>query len=349
MKINDLVTLTAPWGLAVLDTGTRALTLTPVEGGLLASFRGMFSEAERFYKGEHGLEFEVSVSGELLRNVLNVMPEDSAVALSATDSNLIVRAEKARNANLRRVPGDQPPGLLPPSDAQSFTASTTRLIEALQFLRGVIVEGVRKTVLTGIRVGRSKNGVVTLTATDGETRLGVVPVGIRVAEGWGECIPKTADLVVTLPYFDKVTITHDAEHDWIFLHDDTTRIRLSLLNGQFPSFARIPRTFEHEVTLPQSEISAAIKACAYFDSDGLVTFSIAGGSAHFEIQGHETGSFHLDLGAHERADVSMLFDAKWLEPVMAMGAVIRLQYTTPKQPVLFSGEGKSYWLSPSIR
>ena len=351
MKISDLLRLTNIWNLADLDTGTKVLTLQ-VGGGevprLAAYFSGMFCAAIGTLRIEPGdVRFtKVSVSGSVLQHVLSAMPEDAAVKLSISKSSLVVRCVGGQQATLRMSPEEERPLIQVPKTGGSFEIDSADLRAALTFLRDIVAEGVSKMALTGVRFSRSGDKSLTLTATDGESRLGHVVLEQCKVSRKIDYIAKTADLLVGLEFFGRVKVT--ATEGQLYLSGSGARVRLSLLAGVFPSIARLPKTFDHSISIPAEALATARKVTGYLDSDGILKLQVADGKARFLVEGREVGSFVVAVGKAKAADIDLLLDARWLEPTASLGDTLKVQYSAANSPVLFSAEDRPwlYWLSP---
>ncbi len=349
MKVSDLLDVTSIWSLADLDTGVKALTLSNKGTRIAAHFQGSFCDAIRIVPGHiGGLENEIAIDGGLLRNILSVLPEEQDITASVGKGGLRLNCAGLHEASLRYRLGDTPPYMRRPPSLEKMELRAETMRDALGFLQGVVVEGVAKAILTGVRFSPNAKGMLTLSATDGNARVGVVPFPSVSMNGIEPFVSKTADLQVALDYFDTLSLACTDTH--IYLSGPKTRVRLSLLKGIWPSFKTLPREFKYKIDLSPVEVATAAKAAVYLDSNALVRLVVNKKQVSFFVEGQEMGTFLVKVGQADVGDVDILLDARWLESASRLGPMT-LRYNDAKTPVLFQGTEThfTYWMSPSLK
>jgi hypothetical protein len=238
---------------------------------------------------------------------------------------------------------------IPPGERLNFKAEpfdSTRLREALPFLRACTAGGVISPILTGIHFVSGER--VTLEATDAECRTGILslPLPCRVS---GQVVP-AADLEMALSLLGKkIAMRFSRSH--LHLRDKTTAIKISLLQGVYPDLRKHPQPedYKHQMRLQKSQLDTAIRAGKLLDSDRLVTLTIKDRQAALLVRGQETGGFRVPIGFCNLDDIEIVFDAHWLDATQHIGKTLRLRYNNERSPVLFSGNKRLLWMSPVVK
>lgn len=360
MKVSDFKEFTSVWNLASLDDGSEVLTFQ-VEAAsdmLSISFSGMHVGAVRIWPlndvSIEGLapDTPFSVSGSLLHGTLALFSDTEDLAARIDGTNLHLRAG-GRQASLREHETGGARFVLPQIVVQTrCVIDRAELGPKLNMLAAAAARTLDRPALTGINVSTSRDGRLVLRATDGQARACLLSQEVREMEGesFGFTAP-AADLSIALQECERIVTMELADGASILhLNDAITFVRLSLLQGDYPSFQHLPRKFESRLIIPSSMIDTVTKAAALIDQNGLVTLAARDGQLGLATQDQQKGWFSVAVGPTEEEDFEMHFDAEYMSQVAhASGIETVLQKAASNQPIMVSGEGWYYWLTSVVR
>lgn len=336
MRVKDLSRLVEIWKLVEKDPGTKGLYLDKRGAHLVGTHIGASRRLAL------PLDTGLSVDGAVLSGALGLLPPDAKVNIKHTEASLVLAAE-GRRAVLRMR--EEPP----PRERLDFKArpfDSTRLREALPFLRACTAGGVISPILTGIHFMSGER--ITLEATDGGQRTGTLSL-ILPFKVSGQTVP-AADLEMALSLLGKkIAMRFSRSH--LHLRDRTTAIKISLLQGVYPDLSIHPRpsAYKHQIRLRKSQLDTAVRAAILLDSDRLVTFTVKDKQAALLVRSQETGGFREPIGFCNLDDIEIVFDAHWLDAAQYVGDNARLRYNNERSPVLFSGNKRLLWMSPVVK
>lgn len=354
MKVGDFSEFLNLWGLSALDKEIRTLTFAPEEGGLSVSLQGMHIGAERSWSTERvaiqGIEDLVSVDGAMLVGALGLMKEADDLTVRATDNNLLLNAG-GQKAQIR-LSDTGARWKMPAEDIASYVLiDRSEIDRKLTMLTGVVSRTLDRPALTGINISTNAKQELIFRATDGRGRACILSHPTMKADGQFLCTAPAADLATTLGEFGRnVRIGLTTRKSHLHLSDETTGIRLSLLQGEYPSFQQLPREFDHKLVVPSSLISTAARAAALLDAARLVTLTVRGGHVMLVVNDQERGNYEVDAGETDVPEFEMHFDAEHLLQIAGAAGVetvfnIKEQATT----AMVQGAGWYFWLTSTIR
>lgn len=335
MKVQDLLHLADIWRLVEKDPGTKEVYLDSKGARLM----GMHIEASR--RLALPLDKGISVSGPMLLGTLGLLTPTDTITIKQTPASLVLSAGGRRALITKRVVDAPKPSLA--VDADFFDG--TKLRDEVAFLRGCVAGGVLSPVLTGIHFRKDSKDQTILEATDAERRTGRSVLTLPFAVS-GQVVP-SGDLSAVLALLDKkIAVKFTKAH--MLLRDKTTRIKLSLLQGNYPDLTRfqLRSKYKYKIALSKAALDAAVRAAILFDNDRIITLVVKDKTASLLVRSQETGGFRQPVGRCSVDDVEIRFDAHWLDATQFIGDEITLYYDNPKAPVLFSGKRRLLWISP---
>lgn len=347
MLVQDFARLIAIWKLAERDRSTREIRLYP---NGVAHVRAIHSEAVR--RGAPlPIDGPVAVDGAVLAGVPLLFPPDKEIKLSATGASLIVECGR-RRAMLARIAvseQDEPPAMVDGFKGRDFGA----LRGAMPLLTATTAMHAIDPVTSGIRFRREKGGLA-LAATDRSSVASLVTVGVNVKGAKEDRIVPAADLATALSLLDgDIGIVFDKDLHAV-LRDETTLIRLSLLQGVFPDLAQLPakKTLKRRIALPLDAVHVAARAAALIDADRIMSINVKDGRGAITVQS-ETGGFRVPIGKQAAPDCEIAVSSSLLiDAVVPLGKDIVLRYgDDPRSMLIFEGLDTGYllWMAPIVQ
>ncbi|KKN25969.1 hypothetical protein LCGC14_0879380 [marine sediment metagenome] len=341
MQVKDLSYLAEISRLAERDPSIVQFFLSE----RTAQIRGMYCAAIRKSPHRTGIDRTVDLDGRLLAGAIGLMDPEADLALSIASTSVVLRAG-GRRAVLRMRTDAAPDDF--PSLEKRRSVAVKALHTAVSFLRECTSDATLNPVLTGIMFSSSKHGLI-LSATDGEKKFGTVALPLKIP-AQRQVVP-AADLDAALGLLgDKATIYFDGGA--IFLSDAHTSIRLSLLQGEFPSMGSLPKpkSYKNEVRFDAEHLKPAIKAATLMDDERMLSLVIKDGSAAWIVQGQEVGGFRILIGKRKADDMSISFNADWVAAAQYVGDKMTMKYKDGRTPVLFVGPNNYLlWASTIVR
>lgn len=356
MKVSDLKSFTSVWNLASIDDGSDVLTFTRgPDGETTVSFSGMHVGVRRSMLDEmfdvtiDGLgDQPISVQGAMLHGALALMDDGATLSAKFKGSSLKLQAG-ARSAQVRTV--DRGGEFVMPALNVDSRVVIDRgdLGPKLDMLAGVAARTLDKPALTGINVSTGSGGLV-MRATDGQGRACMVTQEVVSQDGDMSFTSPAADLAIALQECDRSVIL-DQGGAMLHLNDGVTFIRMSMIQGEYPSFKNLPRKFLSKLVIPSATIDVAVRAAGLMSQHGLVTLTSIDKRLRLVVADAEKGDFDVDIGATTEPEFAMHFDAEYLGQVAKASGIETVLQRNEEQPhmVLVSGTGWYYWLNSIIK
>jgi DNA polymerase-3 subunit beta len=201
----------------------------------------------------------VVVPGRLLVDLVRLLPDNEVTIEHRADENVVRVTSGASASTLHTYAAEDFPRLPDLDTVGTFTVDRESLLDTVSRVARSASRDESRPVLTGILV-RFEAGKIVMAATDSyrlsvkETELsGDVPEleAIIPARALAELarIAQTGDTVELGVHENQVVFA--ADDVWL-----TTR----RIDGQFPNYKQLlPETFEHELTLPRSELLDVVR------------------------------------------------------------------------------------------
>jgi DNA polymerase III subunit beta len=201
----------------------------------------------------------VVVPGRLLVDLVRLLPDNEVTIEHRADENVVRITSGASASTLHTYAAEDFPRLPDLDTVGTFTVDRESLLDTVSRVARSASRDESRPVLTGILV-RFEAGKIVMAATDSyrlsvkETELsGDVPEleAIIPARALAELarIAQTGDTVELGVHENQVVFA--ADDVWL-----TTR----RIDGQFPNYKQLlPETFEHELTLPRSELLDVVR------------------------------------------------------------------------------------------
>jgi len=352
MKVSDLKEFISIWGLAAIDDGSDVLTFTKPED-YTVSFAGMHVGARRVQNQNQDIDIEgltdkpVSVQGAMLHGALALMDDTASLTAELSGTSLRLKAG-ARTATVRTVDrGGE--FVLPPLTVESqVEIDSADLGPKLDMLAGVAARTLDKPALTGINVSTGSAGLV-MRATDGHGRACMVTQAVRSQDGDMSFTSPAADLGLALRECDRTAFLKQGG-SMLHISDGETFIRMSLIQGEYPTFRNLPRNFTSKLVIPSSTIDVAVRAANLMSQHGLVTLTSRDDKLRLMVMDEEKGNFDEELGPTLEPEFTLHFDAEYLSQVAKASGIETVLQRTPDNPnsVLVSGTGWYFWLNAIV-
>jgi len=355
MKASALQDLLAIWSLASVDTGVTLLTAHSAfrevpsnDGKLEISFKGIHCTASRLSESLPPIASKpIMLPGTRFVDTISLFEPEEELVVDLVGNELVIR-----NADSKvhlRVHSELPEDELPESTCTQWVVveSAKDFSTAINFLGNTTSQQLHHPVLMGIRM-EAKDGLLELRGTDG-ARSG--RLALPCSGTLAPVVAHAGDLSAAAQLFPgKVSIGMDELR--LELRDDYTKVRLTVLNGQFPELNISRQTYVPLARLVPKAIDRAGRASTLFDSDKLVTVEASEKRVKLVVKGQELGAFE-QVSGRSRLDASFTLNGDHFGLAAQMGEAPILYYRgPPPDPILIVGKVArkecEYWLSPVV-
>src|SRR5947208_1769370 len=289
----------------------------------------------------------VVVPGRLLVDLVRLLPDEQVTLEYRAEEGVVHVMCGPTNASLHTYAAEDFPRLPDLDAVGTFTVDREALLETVSRVARSASRDESRPVLTGILV-RFEQGKIVMAATDSyrlsvkETPLeGEAPEleAIIPARALGELgrIAQSGDTVELGVHENQVVFA--ADDVWL-----TTR----RIDGQFPNYKQLlPESFEHEVTLPRTELLDVVRRVAVMaQRNSPLRLRFAEGELTVSAQTQDVGESREALPAPFSGEpLEIGFNAEFLregiESVVGDNVVIKL--INPLRPGLIQGAGDDFW------
>src|SRR6266536_1379336 len=297
-------------------------------------------------------EGAVVAPGRLLIDLARLLPESEVVLEHNPDRGVLEVTCGPASYKLNTYSAEDFPKLPDVEAAETFTVDRAALLETVSRVARAASRDESRPVLTGILV-RFEGGKLVMAATDSyrlsvkETELsGEVPEleAIIPARALGELgrIAQAGESVELGVHENQVVFA--ADDVWL-----TTR----RIDGQFPNYKQLlPEAFEHEVTLPRSEILDVVRRVGVMvQRTSPIQLRLAEGELTVYARTQDVGEAKESVPVQFAGDpLEIGFNAEFLrEGIESISAhEIRLRLISPLRPAVIEGgeDDPTYLIMP---
>ena len=318
------------------ENGELRLAATDMEVSLRASL-----------SAEIDGEGSVVVPGRLLVDLARLLPESDVVIEHRAEESVVHVTCGSASYTLHTYNADDFPRLPDVDAVATFSVDREALLETIARVARSASRDESRPVLTGI-LARFETGKLVMAATD-SYRLSVkeTPLETKGAE-LEAIVPARAlqELSRVAQSGDEIQVgVH--ENQVVFLADGVV-LTSRRIDGQFPNYKQLlPETFEHELTLPRTELLDVVRRAAVMaQRNSPLRLRFAEGELTVSAQTQEVGEAHESMPAGFTGDpLEIGFNADFLrEGLESVDAdEVKLRLISPLRPGLISDENDDFW------
>jgi DNA polymerase-3 subunit beta len=292
-------------------------------------------------------EGAVVVPGRLLVDLVRLLPAEDVTIEHRAEEGVVHLTCGPSTSSLHTYSAEDFPRLPDLDAVGTFTVDREALLETISRVARSASRDESRPVLTGILV-RFEGGRLVMVATD-SYRMSVKETALQGDSPELEAIiPARA-----LSELARIAQSGDSlelgvhENQVVFAADDvwlTTR----RIDGQFPNYRQLlPDSFEHEVTLPRSELLDAVRRVAVMaQRNSPLRMRFAEGELTLLAQTQDVGEARESLPVGFTGEpLEIGFNADFLrEGIESVTAdEIQLRLISPLRPGLIRAEGDDFW------
>jgi len=288
----------------------------------------------------------IVLPGKTLVEIARLLPADDVTIEHKPTESVVHLTAGSASYTLHTYNPEDFPRLPDVSAVQTFPVDRESLLETIQRVARAASRDESRPVLTGILVQFS-GGKLTMAATDSyrlavkETELdGSAPELEAIVPGRAlqelARVASTGDTVDVGVHENQVVF--GTEGTWL-----TTR----RIDGQFPNYRQLlPEQFEHELTLPRSELLEVVRRAAVMIQRATpLQLRFAEGEVTVIARTHEVGESKESMPAPFTGDALEIgFNADFLRDGLESvdGDDIRLKLISPLRPAVLQGDGDEF-------
>ena len=289
----------------------------------------------------------VVVPGRLLVDLVRLLPEEEVTFEQRPDEGVVRVTCGPSSASLHTYAAEDFPRLPDLDAVGTFTVDREALLDTVARVARSASRDESRPVLTGILV-RFEAGKLVMAATD-SYRLSVKETPLQGDSPELEAIiPARAlgELSRIAQSGDNVELgVH--ENQVVFAADDVW-LTSRRIDGQFPNYKQLlPETFEHEVTLPRTELLDVVRRVAVMaQRNSPLRLRFAEGELTVSAQTQDVGESRESLPVPFSGEpLEIGFNAEFLrEGVKSVSTdEIQLRLISPLRPGLLRAEGDDFW------
>jgi DNA polymerase-3 subunit beta len=288
----------------------------------------------------------IVLPGKTLADIARLLPADEVAIEHKPAESVVHVTSGSASYTLHTYNPDDFPRLQELEAVKTFSVERESLLETIQRVARAASRDESRPVLTGILVSFS-GGKLVMAATDSyrlavkETELsGAAPeleaiVPSRALQELAR-IASSGDTVEVGVHENQVVFTADGV--WL-----TTR----RIDGQFPNYRQLlPEQFEHELTLPRSELLEVVRRAAVMIQRATpLQLRFADGELTVIARTHDVGESQETMPAAFTGETLEIgFNADFLRDGLESmdGDDVRLKLISPLRPAVLQGEGDDF-------
>jgi DNA polymerase-3 subunit beta len=292
-------------------------------------------------------EGSVVVPGRLLVDLARLLPDSDVVIEHRAEESVVHVTCGSASYTLHTYNADDFPRLPEVESVSTFSVDREALLETIARVARSASRDESRPVLTGI-LARFEAGKLVMAATD-SYRLSVKETPLETDSAELEAIiPARAlqELSRVAQSGDEIQVgVH--ENQVVFLADGIV-LTSRRIDGQFPNYKQLlPETFEHELTLPRTEVLDVVRRAAVMaQRNSPLRLRFAEGELTVSAQTQEVGEARESLPAAFTGDpLEIGFNADFLrEGLESVEAdEVKLRLISPLRPGLISDENGDFW------
>jgi DNA polymerase-3 subunit beta len=288
----------------------------------------------------------IVLPGKTLADIARLLPADEVAIEHKPAESVVHVTSGSASYTLHTYNPEDFPRLQELEAVKTFSVERESLLETIQRVARAASRDESRPVLTGILVSFS-GGKLVMAATDSyrlavkETELsGAAPeleaiVPSRALQELAR-IASSGDTVEVGVHENQVVFTADGV--WL-----TTR----RIDGQFPNYRQLlPEQFEHELTLPRSELLEVVRRAAVMIQRATpLQLRFADGELTVIARTHDVGESQETMPAAFTGETLEIgFNADFLRDGLESmdGDDVRLKLISPLRPAVLQGEGDDF-------
>jgi DNA polymerase-3 subunit beta len=288
----------------------------------------------------------IVLPGKTLVDIARLLPSDDvSIEHKPTESVVHLSAGSASYTLHTYTPEDFP--RLPDVTAvQTFAVEREALLETIQRVARAASRDESRPVLTGILV-QFAGGKLTMAATD-SYRLAVKETDLDgTAPELEAIVPGRALQELARIASAGDTVDVGVHENQVVFGTEGTWLTSRRIDGQFPNYRQLlPEQFEHELTLPRSELLEVVRRAAVMIQRATpLQLRFAEGELTVIARTHEVGESKESMPAPFSGDALEIgFNADFLRDGLESvdGDDIRLKLISPLRPAVLQGDGDEF-------
>jgi DNA polymerase III subunit beta len=294
----------------------------------------------------------VVVPGRLLVDLVRLLPESEVTIEHRAEENVVRITCGPSSSTLHTYAAEDFPRLPDLDTVGTFTVDRESLLETISRVARSASRDESRPVLTGILV-RFETGKLVMAATD-SYRLSVKETDL---EG---VVPELEAIIPARALAELSRIAQSGDHIELGVHEnqvvfaaDDVWLTTRRIDGQFPNYKQLlPETFEHDVTLPRSEILDVVRRVGVMvQRTSPIQLRFAEGELTVFARTQDVGEAKESLPVQFVGDpLEIGFNAEFLrEGIESISADdIRLRLISPLRPAVIEGgeDDPTYLIMP---
>ena len=288
----------------------------------------------------------IVLPGKTLVDIARLLPaEDVSIEHKPTESVVHLTAGSA-SYTLHTYNPEDFPRLPDVTSVQTFPVDRESLLETIQRVARASSRDESRPVLTGILV-QFAGGKLTMAATD-SYRLAVKETELDGSAPELEAIvPGRALQELARVASAGDTVDVGVHENQVVFGTEGTWLTTRRIDGQFPNYRQLlPEQFEHELTLPRSELLEVVRRAAVMIQRATpLQLRFAEGELTVIARTHEVGESKESMPAPFTGETLEIgFNADFLRDGLESvdGDDIRLKLISPLRPAVLQGDGDEF-------
>lgn len=333
--------------MSKLDLSPGAVTLSPIDGGVLSWYSGVSAAGGVEAQVSDGLSRPVSVYSSEFKEIAGLFDDDVDVKLKPDASELVLQAGTRRVA-LRYLEKPDTSVYTQIRDhlASTITVDRDEFYREMQYAAQVTAVTMTTPVLTGIRITANKSAMG-FQAMNGSSLVFQAAIKAEASEEF-QIVAPTNDMLTALRLLDSEIIGIHQTGRSIVIQGTGGVVKLSTLDPKpWPTNAVTKLReleFTESVTIPAASIRAIAAAVRAYKAtnDVVIRPSQAAGKALLETRASEMGQFQEVISAS--LSKPYVFDVADLETASRMAADKLTLEFSPNMALAKNGMRKLYVL-----
>src|SRR2546421_7184673 len=294
----------------------------------------------------------IVVPGMLLVELVRLLPESEVTIEHRAEESVVHVTSGSSTSTLHTYAAEDFPRLPDLDAVGTFTVDRVSLLDTVSRVARSASRDESRPVLTGILV-RFEAGKLVMAATD-SYRLSV-----KETELSGE-VPELEAIIPARALGELGRIAQAGESGELGVHEnqgvfaaDDVWLTTRRIDGQFPNYKQLlPETFEHEVTLPRTELLDVVRRVAVMaQRNSPIQLRFAEGELTVFARTQDVGEAKESLPLQFAGDpLEIGFNAEFLrERIESIGEdEIKLRLISPLRPAVIEGgeEDPTYLIMP---
>jgi DNA polymerase III subunit beta len=288
----------------------------------------------------------IVLPGKTFADIARLLPGDEVAIEHKPSESVVHITSGSASYTLHTFNPEDFPRLQELDAVQTFTVERESLLETIQRVARAASRDESRPVLTGILVSFS-GGKLVMAATD-SYRLAVKETALASAA------PELEAIVPSRALQELARIASSGESVEVGVHEnqvifatDGVWLTTRRIDGQFPNYRQLlPEQFEHELTLPRSELLEVVRRAAVMIQRATpLQLRFADGELTVIARTHDVGESQESMPVGFSGDTLEIgFNADFLRDGLESmdGDDVRLKLISPLRPAVIQGEGDDF-------